>query len=167
MAAEYCLVCNTCKEFLDIHKLRLTAQKCEKYPLEIDGVPISSSEIDEGLKELKIEIGNSDHQWVVDLLPHIEKFSREHTLHRMSMVDDGGPDYYWWPEHTGYTEWKEIRGSLENELFLPRNLVDDLQIADWTAAERYLRSLKIVLYDELELQEYEGAFRKLALFGRE
>jgi hypothetical protein len=126
------------------------------------GVQISSDEISEGIKSLEIEPGNARHQWVFDLLPYIENFSREHAQHDMRMVDDAMPDFYWWPEHPGYTTWKEIQTSLDKELFLPRNLVDDLHITDWASAEKYLRSLQVMLYDELELAEYKETFLELA-----
>jgi hypothetical protein len=161
MAIEYCLVCNTCKEFLDIHKLRIIPQKCEQSPLGLRGISINPVEIEEGIENLAIQAENKDHEWILALLPYVEKFRNEHALHQMSMVDDAEPDYCWWPEHSGYTGWREIPTSLENELFLPRNLVYDLQITDWPTAEKHLQSLQVVLYDELELTEYENTFRKL------
>jgi hypothetical protein len=161
MAIEYSLVCNTCKEFMDIHKLKIIPHKCNKSPLGMEGIQISKSEIDEGIKSLRIEPGNKDHHWILELFPFIEKFALDHALHEMRMVDDAAPDFYWWPEHTGYTKWKAIQTPLNEELFLPRNLVDDFQITDWATAEKYLRSLEVVLYDELELSEYKNTFSKL------
>jgi hypothetical protein len=163
MAIEFTLVCNTCKEFMDVHKLRVIPHKCDQFPLGIDGIEISKAEIDDGIQHLGIEAGNKNHDWAFALLPYIKKFAGDHALHEMRMVDDTAPDFYWWPEHRGYTAWKAVQTSLDEELFLPRNLVDDLQITEWAAAEKYLRSLQVMLYDELELDEYRDAFHKLTI----
>jgi hypothetical protein len=44
---------------------------------------------------------------------------------------------------------------------LPRNLVDDLKITEWEDAEKHLHTLKIFLYEELELSEYKKKFMEL------
>ena len=161
MAREYVLFCNSCKEFMDIHKFRIIPHVYNESPLGINGVKISQAEIDEGIKNSGIEPGNKDHYWILDLLPFINKFSGGHADHDLRIVDDGEPDYHWWPEHTGYTGWKEIVTTLHTELFLPRNLIDDLQITEWSTAEMHLRSLQVILYDELELKEYRDKFNQL------
>ncbi|MDQ3110631.1 MAG: hypothetical protein M3R17_12125 [Bacteroidota bacterium] len=146
---------------MDIHKFKLIPHICDKSPLGIDGVKISHFEIDNGIKNSTIEISNKDHNWIFELLPYIKIFSGEHANHDLRIVDNSGPDYHWWPEHAGYTEWKEIVTTIDNELFLPRNLIDDLQITEWRTAEAYLQSLQVNLYAELELKEYREKFNQL------
>jgi hypothetical protein len=159
MARAYHLMCSTCKEFLDIHKFRIAPHICDRSPLGIDGVPITQPDIDRGITDF--QTGQEAPQWIVELLPFIKQFSEEHADHDLKIVDDARPDYYWWPEHMGYTDWKETATTLNNELFLPRNVVDDLCITEWPAAEAYLKSLQVNLFDELELNEYREKFKRL------
>lgn len=159
MAREYCLMCPTCKEFIDIHKFPLPPDLISKSPTGIEGIPIDLFDIEESIGSLSLE--NEDHKWIFDLMPIATTFVKEHLNHDLRIVDDSEPDYYWWPEHIGYTEWKEISTNLRNELFLPRNLIEDLKIKEWKKAEEYLKSLNVVLYDELELTEYKNKFNQL------
>ncbi|MNJ91911.1 hypothetical protein D3C87_95660 [compost metagenome] len=161
MATEYYLICSSCKEFLDLHKFRLIPGVCDRSPLGIDGVSVSLPEIDHGISLL--EPLSENNRWIHQLVPHIQTFSAKHAVHDLRMVDSYAPDYYWWPEHPGYTEWKEIVSSLipNTEFFLPRNLVDDLQITNWETAEEYLVKSYRILYEELELKEYREKFDEL------
>lgn len=161
MAREFFLFCSTCKEFMDLHKFRILPLERIEPPLGINGITISPDEIEEGIKNSGIHQKNMPDSYIFDLLPFIYKFSKEHASHELRIGDDYGTDYHWWPEHPGYTEWKETISSLTHELFLPRNLVDDLKITDWEAAEIHLKSLQVVLYDELELDEYRLKFKEL------
>ncbi|AEA45837.1 hypothetical protein [Fluviicola taffensis] len=159
MAREYRLVCSTCKEFIDIHKFKLVPHVCDLSPLGIDGASIRLLDIQNGL--VQVEPLNENNHWIHRLLPVIETFSIDHTNHDLRLVDNYEPDYKWWPEHRGYTEWKEISSLSNNDFFLPRNLVDNLQIRDWDAAEKYLKESRIILYEELELAEYRAKFDEL------
>lgn len=161
MAIEYHLVCSSCKEFLDLHKFRLVPEVCEQSPLGLDGVAVSVPDIDQGIARLEPE--NEINRWIHKLVADVQTFSAKHKTHDLRMVDSHAPDYYWWPEHPGYTDWKEITSSLVSggEFFLPRNLVDDLQIMDWKTAEEYLLKSYRILYEELELDEYREKFDEL------
>jgi hypothetical protein len=160
MAREYCLMCTTCKEFMDLHKFPVPP-----YLLNVStgmhGIIISPSDLDEAIKNSKIEMTHAAHLWVFKLIPYVHDFLKTHAGHDISMVDHSACDYYWWPEHEGYTDWMEIKTNLDNELFLPRNLIHDLKITDWINAEKYLQSLKIMLYEELEINEYRRKFNQL------
>lgn len=91
MAREYCLVCFTCKEFIDLHKFNLVKAVCDLSPLGIDGSPVSQSEIKEGIEQ--VEIRTETNHWIHYLVPHIEIFANEHANHNLRMVDDCEPDY--------------------------------------------------------------------------
>lgn len=161
MAREYCLACFTCKEFIDLHKFRLVPDVCDESPLGLSGVAVTAREIEKGIGML--EPKNRTNQWIYELIPLIKQFAIKHTSHEMRLVDNCEPDYYWWPEHVGYTEWKEISTSrnFKHGFFLPRNLIDYLDITDWEQAEAYLKTSSVVMYEELELEEYKETFGKL------
>jgi hypothetical protein len=161
MAREYHLICLTCKEFMDLHKFNLVPHVCARSPLGIAGASVGSDDISEGMKLL--EPRNATNYWIYNMLPDISAFAHTHAPHDLRLADNCEPDYYWWPEHPGYTEWKEITSSLcsNPEFFLPRNLVDDLRMTDWETAESYLKQSHIILYEELELSEYRKKFDQL------
>ncbi len=152
-------MCTTCKEFIDVHKFPVSRNLASKSPMGIEGIQIDSFDAEEYSK--RANINHPEHQWMVDLMPFINSFVTSHLHHDLRIVDDSEPDYLWWPEHSGYTDWKEISTGLNNELFLPLNLMEDLKIREWIKAEEYLKSLQVVLYDELELNEYRNKFNQL------
>ncbi len=154
MPTEYHLTCITCKEFIDIYKLRLVENI---HPLGSTGIEVKKNQLQKGLMELKNENAN---QWIKDILPFIDLFLLQHHEHELVLFDDRG-EYFWNPEIPGYCDWKEMTSSLVIELFLPRNLIDDLKITNWDDAERYLHTLKVFLYEELELTEYKRKFIEL------
>ena len=149
----------TSKEFLDIHKFPVPPDLASKSPVGIKGVQIDRFDAEECIKTA--DINNKDHRWLFELLPFINSFVKSHLHHDLRIVDDSEPDYLWWPEHSGYTQWKEIATNSTNELFLPQNLIEDLKIREWVRAEEYLKSLRVVLYDELEINEYKNRFNQL------
>jgi hypothetical protein len=154
MATEYHLTCIPCKEFINIYKLRFVDTIS---PLGFDGIEVTKAQIQNEVTKLKNE---NSHHWIKDILPLIETFLIQHDGHKLVLFDDLG-DHLWDPEFPGYCDWKEITSSLVTELFLPRNLIDDLKITNWNEAESYLLTLKIFLYEELELTEYKRKFIEL------
>lgn len=159
MAIEYYLICPACKEFIDLYKIRLLTLSAHGHRLPAEGIRISEEEIRRGIQDLKqahVEIP----AWITDLLPFVISFAEQHDAHQLILKDDG-PDPEWYPENPGYTAWKEYRTIQNNELFLPRNLVGDLHIASWPEAEMHLESLRVILYEELELKEYKRTFEEL------
>ena len=160
MATEYHLACWTCKEFLDIHKLKLVP---EISPFQAEGVCVTKTQIENEIYKLKNNFNDGIvPHWIKDILPFVQNFLLQHNGHRLVLMDDFS-DYFWDPEHVGYCNWKEVNSTLTTELYLPRNLVDDLKITDWDNAEKYLKTLKIFLYDELELVEHKRKFIELVV----
>lgn len=156
MARQYHIICSICKVFLDLHKFQLVPSVCDQSPLGIQGVAVNVTDISGGISQ--VEPRNQTNYWIHELIPQVERFAQEHSDHVLRLVDDCEPDYLWWPEHKGYTEWKETPGYMTHDYFLPRNLIDDLGITDWETAEEYLKTTGEILYEELELTEYKTTF---------
>lgn len=160
MALEYYLICPACKEFIDLYKIRLLTLPAHEHKLPAEGTRISEEEITAGIQNFKETFFSEIPGWIKDLLPFVNSFAEQHAAHHLILKDDY-PDPEWYPENPGYTVWKEYRTTHSNELFLPRNLVDDLHITDWSRAETHLKSLNVILYEELELKEYRRTFEEL------
>lgn len=99
------------------------------------------------------------HFWIKRLTPVLLAFYEQHKNHAF-MLYDVQFDYPWEPEYEGYCEWKDADPE-NNELYLPRNLVDDLNITSWRDTEAHLKSNTVMLYDELELNEWQIKFNEL------
>jgi hypothetical protein len=158
MAVEYTLICNTCKEFIRLYKLRLFDGP--SHPLPMLGIPVQTVAVINALKKFRNGFPGKMPEWINDLEPFINTFLIDHAQHELVMKDDYS-DPLWYPESPGYAVWKERQTPSSNELFLPRNLVDDLHIADWEEAEHYLKLLHVMLYEDLELNEYKHTFDEL------
>lgn len=156
MAVHYFLICIPCKQFIKLQQLRIVNEGLP-YPLPIEGLIIDHQILTEGLLQLKSE---ATQQWMISQLPFIEEFLKVHANHPLILKDDTS-DYFWHPEFEGYTQWKEVITSISDELFLPKNIVEDLGIKDWAVAEAHLKTLKVMLFEELELKEYKSTFNKL------
>lgn len=159
MSVEYYLICPACKAFIDLYKIRLLPRDILAHPLPAEGRAISEEEITDGINYLKQELIEIP-EWIAELLPFVNTFLQQHAGHKLLLKDDY-PDPEWYPESPGYTAWKECHTTHSIELFLPRNLIDDLHITDWTEAEKHLKILNVILYEELELNEYRKTFDEL------
>lgn len=159
MAIEYYLICPACKEFIDLYKIRLVKLPAGDYKLPAEGIELSEEDLLKGIERVEQELAEIQ-VWIRNLLPFVKIFVQQHAAHRLILKDDY-PAPAWYPESPGYTAWKEYRSTHSHELFLPRNLVDDLQITSWAEAEKHLRVQNVILYEELELDEYRETFEKL------
>jgi hypothetical protein len=86
MAAEYHLTCVSCKEFIDIHKLKLVDNILPSETCKID-----VAKIQQRLAELKKEYDDKDGgQWIRNLLPFIHGFLAQHDNHKIILLDGLG-----------------------------------------------------------------------------
>lgn len=89
MATQYYLACISCKEFINIYKLRLTGNIL---PLGVNEVTISK--IQNELAELENE---KEVQWIKNIAPLIHTFLHQHSEHKLVLVNNSG-NYFWEPE---------------------------------------------------------------------
>lgn len=140
MGVEHFLICENCKEFIRVGKLKLS--KNNIYPFPIEGKIIDKKEIIEQLTIINDEIEKRvSYDWIIELLPFLTTFLKEHSNHIFKIKDDV-TDHYWDPEFVNYTQWKEFYSPNTSELFLPRNLIDDLKIYKWEDVIEYLKKSK-------------------------
>jgi hypothetical protein len=158
MPVDHQLACHHCKEFIELHKWWIIPNGSADFPRGFEGKKVSAEDIRLGIASA---VENSKRfPGLSELAPVVSAFVDVHARHDLRMHDDCG-DAPWQPEYAGYCEWKGVKSCMTGELFLPRNLVDDLQIRSWQEAEAYLKALDIYLYEELELVEYRANFSRL------
>jgi len=159
MGVEHKLACHDCFEFIHTGKWPIIIDFTNHFPRGFNGRKTNSEEIIKGIRHWE-EDDSRFNNWTAELKPLISCFVKTHKEHKLRIHDDGG-DHPWDPEYPGYCQWKEIPSYCTSELYLPRNLVNDLSINHWVNALSYLKKLEIYLYDELELDEYKEKLGKL------
>lgn len=158
MGVEHTLSCHDCFEFIDTSKWPLILNYERYYPRGFEGQKTDIDEVGNGTKYLS-QSERFSH-WSVHVVPLLAEFTEKHKGHDLRIHDNSG-DHPWDPEYPGYCKWKEVKGYFTLEMYLPRNLVEDLKIINWEEAITYLKKLEIYLYDELEIEEYKKVFGEL------
>jgi hypothetical protein len=159
MPIEHMLACYHCREFISTADWCINVDLRADFPRGFAGKPVRSESLLGALTTALADDALSRYQ---ELIPCLKDFIERHSSHDLRMQDEGS-DAPWDPEHPGYCGWKLIVATRygDPELYLPRNLVDDLHLKTWPRAKAHLQTLTINLYEELELQEYQAKFREL------
>jgi hypothetical protein len=143
MSRNYAIACETCQQFLDLGGL-CPSEELSRHKL-LSSIPafqrteVSAQDI---LQELAFH--NPDNIWP-GLADAIQNFVAFHQTHNLIALESGG-DWPWWPDEPDWFVWKRISGPFfrpatsQSDIDLPRNIIDDLGITNWSNALAHYRA---------------------------
>jgi hypothetical protein len=174
MGVDYALACGDCKAFIDFHKWPPHEEAgkvlyAHFFPESV--VPVSRFEVTEaaGCPVVRLDAAEllegvaraaPDQSYIQRLKERLPAFVGEHGAHDLFMACDLGAEPWSWEVPAAeWTRWKEIRGYDCFCTFLPRNLVEDLNLTTWDDALRFLRTEHDWLLFEQTAAEVEAIRR--------
>ncbi|KAI9130562.1 hypothetical protein [Acaryochloris sp. CCMEE 5410] len=145
MSIDFCIACNDCYEYLELHKWFPDDDLSEKYPCDLkrgnySGSPTNKNKVEKAIAIFETGLRQKcPGHWIENLVPYLQSFIEAHDGHSLSIYNDCG-DMPWDFAEPDWHKWKEIRGPMscwdENfkDVVLPRNMIDDLDISTWEDA---------------------------------
>ncbi|MAG93677.1 MAG: hypothetical protein CMJ48_08005 [Planctomycetaceae bacterium] len=154
MGVDYCLACDTCKEFIELHKWSVVEDagtflvhahyKPHEYESQLspEDSPYPFADAETRCKKILVtsddirralSAGPPEQDYIRDLTPIVEAFAATHEGHRIFLrCDLGDTDLDpWSPNQPGFADWFEVSGPFQWHHYLPRNLTDTRSLRDW------------------------------------
>lgn len=178
MGVDYCLACNDCHEFIDLHKWPVVEDAAKLLvdahfkPVPEDS-PYPFGDLDTLCKKVIItsnDIRNAlsgdypKREYIMQLKPIVSRMADTHEGHQLFLSCDLGDTSAdpWWPDQANFGQWMQIPGVFNYDHYLPRNLVEVFGLARWpNEFDEPLRTIfRDAYFTEVQLTAIKSEFEK-------